>query len=92
MYRRKLENTTFTHWVPETDKIKSVHPQGNQSERSEGASPWRARRARDSYQPMWVEIQFRGGPEASWLVKARGRTFRFPGHMSLHDCLAEVAF
>jgi hypothetical protein len=92
MYRRQFENTTFTQWVPETDKIKASHPQGKQPERSEVAQRRGPLRKRDAYTAMWVEIQFRGGPAASWLVKARGRTWRFPGHMALHDCLAEVAF
>jgi hypothetical protein len=90
VYRRSFENTTFTRWVPETDKIKPATRQGTQSERSEGAKPYRARRQRDMYKSIWIEVRFRGGPEASWLITARGRTWRYPGHMALHDCLSDA--
>lgn len=92
MYRRTFENTTFTTWAPEIDRIKMSHPQGRQGEAPSGSGSHRGLRQRDKFKPLWVEIQYRGGPEASWLVKARGQTYRFPGHMCLHDCLAEVAF
>jgi hypothetical protein len=92
MYRRRFENTTFTRWDVMTDKIKAAPPGGDQPERSEVQSGFRNLRKRDSYEPLWIEVRYRGGPEASWLIRARGRTYRYPGHLCLHDVLAEVAF
>lgn len=92
MYRRTFENTTFTTWKPELDKIRDVAPAGEAQREARSRFGPRGLRKRDSYKPIWIEVQFRGGAEANWVIKARGRTFRFPGHMCLHDCLAEVAF
>lgn len=92
MYRRRFENTTFTQWDPEVDRIKAPAPAGDRAAEGRSVQPLRPARKRDSYKPLWIEVQFRGGPEASWLIRARGRNIRFPGHMCLHDCLAEVAF
>lgn len=37
-----------------------------------------------------VLVRYRGGPECWWELQARGRVFRFPGHMALHDVLCRV--
>lgn len=92
MYRRTFENTTFTTWKPEVDKIRDVAPAGEGVRSSNQEFARRTLRKRDSYKELWIKVQFRGGPEASWIVSARGVTYRYPGHMCLHDVLAEVAF
>jgi hypothetical protein len=92
MYRRTFENTTFTQWHPETDKISAAPAQGT-STAPEGVRPGGKRKwSRDRYEPLNIEVRYRGGPEASWLITARGVSWRFPGHLSLHDSLAAVVF
>lgn len=91
MYRRQFENATFTRWSPEVDMVKAAPAQG------EGAADRRppgnrAAKRRDKYEELQIAVRFRGGPEASWLVTARGRSWRFPGHMCLHDVLAAVVW
>jgi len=39
---------------------------------------------------MLVSIQYRGGPEAWYEIRARGRIYRFPGSMYLHDALEQI--
>lgn len=51
----------------------------------------RSRRSRDAYLPLTIQVRFRGGSEASWLIQYRGLAKRFPGHLALHDVLAELS-
>lgn len=92
MYRRQFENTTFTRWCPELDIVKAAPAQGKHSPEGSTLPPGGRRRRRDSYEKLVITVQFRGGPEASWLVTARNRTWRFAGHLCLHDALAAVVF
>lgn len=46
--------------------------------------PWPRRR------PLTIKVTYRGGPECWWQLEARGRTWRRPGSLYLHDVLAEV--
>jgi len=39
---------------------------------------------------MGVTISYRGGPEAWWQIEARGRVWRRPGCLALHDVLQEI--
>jgi hypothetical protein len=48
-------------------------------------------RARDRSLPLTITVQYRGGPEASWLIGYRGRFYRFGGHLFLHDVLAHLS-
>lgn len=77
-----------TNW--EFRKVKIAGPrQGNaQRERSEPRS-FRVGR-RDERKPLSVEIRYVGGPEAHWVVKARGGSWKVPGHRCLHDALLDV--
>lgn len=40
--------------------------------------------------PLTLTIVYRGGSEAWWEIKARGQTFRVPGHTCLHDVLERI--
>lgn len=40
---------------------------------------------------MTVTVRYRGGAEAWYEVKARGRTWRFPGHVALHDAFDRIS-
>ena len=92
MYRRRFENTTFTRWVPETDIMRASPDKGTSTAADRRPPGGRRRKRAISYDPLTIVVQYRGGPEASWLVTARGRAFRFPGHMCLQDVLAKVVF
>ena len=37
-----------------------------------------------------LHVRYRGGSEAWWELRARGRYWRFPGSMALHDCLSII--
>lgn len=41
--------------------------------------------------PLTLTLVYRGGPEAWWEVRARGRVWRRPGVTALHDLMTEVA-
>jgi hypothetical protein len=45
---------------------------------------------RDWRRPLTTQVQFRGGPEAKILIRARGREWYFAGHETILDCLMEV--
>jgi hypothetical protein len=44
----------------------------------------------DLRKPVKVTVRFRGGPECWWELQARGRTYRRPGSLALHDVLREI--
>lgn len=37
-----------------------------------------------------LSVRFRGGSELWWEIRARGRVWRRPGHLALHDVLVEL--
>lgn len=58
---------------------------------SSAAKPHLRRLAeRDARAPLQVQVSYRGGAEAWWELRARGRVWRFPGHHSIHDVLMWV--
>lgn len=77
-----LPSTTF-EWK-RVILAESSAPAGEQRSRSEHIP---AVRARDSYRPLNVDVQYRGGPEASFTIRYRGRTWRFPGCVQLIDVI-----
>lgn len=91
MYLRRFENATFTQWEPKVDIVRAAPARGEAAadRRPPGGV---ASRRRDKYTELQVTVRFRGGPEASWLITARGRSWRFAGHLCLHDALAAVVF
>jgi hypothetical protein len=60
-----------------------------EGQRASGA-PSTPLRARDPRSPITVELAYKGGAEAKWLVKARGRTWHFPGSMAIHDVMGTI--
>lgn len=77
-----------TRWEWKLCKV-SGPPSGQQQQppkaSSSGVLPSRALR-----EPTTLTVRYRGGPEAWWEVKARGKTYRLPGHLCLHDALSKV--
>lgn len=41
-------------------------------------------------EPLSLQVTYRGGAEAWWEIRARGRVWRRPGWQALDDVLAEV--
>jgi hypothetical protein len=63
----------------------------SQPERSEDLKALLVRlRRREMRKPLEVTVRFRGGPECWWELTARGRVWRFPGYVALHDALAHI--
>lgn len=62
-------------------------PPGPRDASGEARPPLSRRSARD---PLTLTVRYRGGAEAWWEVKARGRSWRFPGYLAFHDVMAEV--
>jgi len=54
------------------------------------ASPRERLAQRQLRKPLDVQVRYRGGPECWWELKARGRVWRFPGHVCLHDALTFI--
>lgn len=47
-------------------------------------------RRRDARTPLTIQIRYRGGSEAWYLVEGRGARQAFPGHMCIHDVMRTV--
>lgn len=45
---------------------------------------------RDRWSPLTITLVYRGGAEAWYQIRARGRVWHFPGHLCLHDCVEAV--
>lgn len=74
-----------TRWEWKLVRVKAAPAPAGDS--APGAHRSKGLRERDAHIPMTIEVRYRGGPEASWLIGYRGRTKRFPGHLHLHDVL-----
>jgi len=77
-----------TKW--EWRKVKIRGPRPTQGAQRATKEPSDRRGRRDERKPLCVEISYLGGPEAVWLLKARGGTWRIPGHRALNDALLDV--
>lgn len=75
-----------TTWAWKRVKI-SPAPKANTTSRK--ATPPQPSR-RNPREPLTVTIRYRGGPEAWWEVKGRGKTYRFPGYLALHDVMRTI--
>lgn len=85
------ENTSSasTTWTPKVDKLRRTpRPEGQH-----GAAKQPRFSGLDRRNPklkLTVQITYRGGSEAWWLIEARGRSAVFPGHMCIHDVMTEI--
>lgn len=87
-YPDRNVSSPSTTWAWRCVKIKPA-PQGSiRAERSESTRTklWR----RDARRPLTLTISYRSGPEATWLIEARGRRWFIPGHLCVHDVFTEV--
>lgn len=81
------ESTQSTTWEWKRVKI-AQPPQAQQdAERSESTRSllsWPRKR------PQTLTLVYRGGPEAWWEIRARGRVWRRPGVTALHDIMCTI--
>jgi hypothetical protein len=79
---------TFASTTWEWKRVKIDPPLAAPPKQSPKAAARLARRA--AREPTTLTIRYRGGAEAWWEVKARGRSWRVPGHVALHDVMRMV--
>ena len=91
MANRDESNTSLpsTNWAWKRVKIEP-HPQGDQAGRR------RRTAGRRSPGTGWLRrqqmvVEYRGGPEASYIIRVNGKTWRYSGALCLHDVMTHVA-
>lgn len=77
-----------TTWTWRRVRVSSGAPQPGRAPGEAGHHAPLARRNRR--EPLTLSVSFRGGPECWWEIKARGRTWRRPGSLALHDVLSQL--
>lgn len=77
-----------TRWVTKLCRVPA--PAEGQQQQSPEASSQSPRRSWNPREPLTTTVRYRSGPECWYEVKARGRTYRFPGHTALHDAMAVI--
>ena len=76
-----------TTWAWKRVKIKGPsHPEGIRTSEASSAPAFRRTRA----QNLPLSVTYRGGEEASWLVRKGETTVRIPGWMAFHDAMRAV--
>jgi hypothetical protein len=63
-------------------------PAGDSRSAAATASPLRRR---DAHKPLTIVVRYHGGSCASWVIQYRGRSYRFEGHLALHDVLSSLS-
>lgn len=71
-------------------KVKISRPAGGQDHSAPQARRWRHLPKWDRRRRLTITVKYRGGPECWYEVSARGSMGRFPGHVALHDAVAEI--
>lgn len=78
-----------TNWEWRKVKISAAPARGRRSAASGGTS--KPHRPLAQWRRDQVVIEYRGGPECSYLIRLNGRAWRYPGHWCLHDVLSHLA-
>lgn len=77
-----------TTW--EWKRVKVRRPAGGQNTAStERRGPF-GLPPRNPRDPLTIKVKYRGGSEAYYEIHARGRVFRRPGTVALHDIMQEI--
>lgn len=71
-------------------KVRVLRPPKAGSDDARRAASQAVLSPRDLREPLTITVKFRGGAEAWWEIRARGRTFRRPGHVAIHDLMREI--
>jgi hypothetical protein len=81
------------HTFPSTtwrwERIKVSTSAARQAQRAAGG-PSASNVPRDGRKPITIEVTYEGGRTARWKVRARGRTWHFPGVMAIHDVMGTI--
>lgn len=64
-------------------------PDGHTNSRPKGGH-WHGLSPRPIRESITLTVSWRGGPEAWYEIKARGRTGRVPGWLSFHDVMMRI--
>lgn len=64
-------------------------PEGPSSTSPKASSQGQLAR-RNPREPITILVTYRGGAEGWWEIKARGRVWRVPGVLALHDVLMGI--
>ena len=78
-----------THLGALRAKMERSTEESQRPARSKAERPGRLPR-RDPRQRLTLTVTFHGGSEAWWKLEARGREWRFPGHLCLAEALLRV--
>lgn len=85
---KKNTSSSSTTWYSRPDRMSAAARQGQQN--GPKAPKFSSLRKRDPREPLTIQVRYRGGSEAWWLVEARGTRQAFPGHLSIHDVMQRV--
>lgn len=81
------DNRPSTTWQLKHVKMRR-QPNQYSAERSEAPLP--ALRQRDARKRLTISIEYSGGSESWWIVRARGREYRFTGILCLEDMMYQL--
>ena len=84
----KNTSSSSTTWVAKPDRMRRSRREGQQN--GPKAPSFLSLGRRNPRDRLTVQVMYRGGSEAWWLVEARGTRQAFPGHMSIHDVMSQV--
>ena len=84
------ENTCppSTRWT--WKKVMVSPPPTGRKQQPPKASASPALPARNPREPLTITVVYRGGSEAWYEIKARGRTYRRPGYLAIHDVFKDI--
>lgn len=76
-----------TRWVWKKVRVPAP-PEGPPARAASAASPPVSRR--NPRESLTVTVRYRGGAECWWQVEARGRVWRTPGVIAIHDVMTWI--
>lgn len=82
--------STTSGWIPARIPGRPAGPVGQPPEATNKAFSRLPLNRRDHRTPVTLSVRFRGGPEAWFEIKGRGRTWRVPGHDAFYDVMARI--
>lgn len=87
----KTDSTTNTRFPSATSvggiSRLSTAPAGDR-QRGAAAPPKSRRKQRRAFRKVQIVVEYRGGPNCSYLVSADGRSWRYEGCLALHDVMS----
>ena len=81
-------SSSSTTWVAKPDRMRRSRREGQQD--GPKAPSFLSLGRRNPKDRLTIQVKYRGGSEAWWLIEARGTRQAFPGHMCVHDVMSAV--